>query len=509
MVWMNAFVVSALMGAAGVVAGCGPTTKPSGEVGGVNPMRLVREALASGASRIDVPKGTYEIDTEDESYFALRGVRNVVIDFHGARLNGVKRTRMFDLRGSTNVVLRNVTVDYVCLPFAQGVIERIDAEKNWDVRVLPGYPCPDDAMLARGVWPIQVYDARTRELKNPMRYPDARIVRTGSDTYRISGGRDVRGDVGDFCVWSVRDDGSLRDAVGLVDCANCRIEDVTVYSTPMGCGFNEDSCASNVYVRCRLVRCPSSDDCAARAVPRLRSGNHDAFNARRDYVGPTLDRCDFAYHCDDNVNISGFYAIVTQVAGDTVRVLPYAGRLCLAVGDDCQVLTYDGKVPPDVTVRAVSEDVPPTESERAQVARWKFQQNIGRSLRRAWRLTLDRPVDFPIGSCLISNRRQGNGFRIVNSRFGSTRARGLLIKASDGLIASNLIEKVTGSAIAVHPEFDWLEGGCSRNLIIRDNRLRGNGGGIYVGGTAGNGRRLGAEAHRGIVLENNLMEESK
>ena len=47
----------------------------------------------------------------------------------------------------------------------------------------------------------------------------------------------------------------------------------------------------------------------------------------------------------------------------------------------------------------------------------------------------------------------------------------MLIKASNGTIASNVIERVK-SGIAVYPEFSWLEGGCSQNLEIRGSLLR-------------------------------------
>jgi len=461
-----------------LVLGCLLTAEVSAGV--VDPVAFVARELASGAKSVKVPKGTYAIDTKENVYFGLKGLRDVVIDFQGSRLNGVRRTRMFNLSDSTNVVIRNVTVDYARLPFAQGVIEKVDAETNWVVRILAGYPCPDEAELKRMTWPVQAYDAKTLELKNPMRYPNAKVERTGPDTYRVTGGRNRCGDVGDYCVWSIQDAGNVRDAFGLSRCADCRLEDVTVYSTPMGCAFSETDSANTTYRRCRLVRCPEGEDTVRRAFRRLRSGNHDALNARRDYVGPTIDGCVFEYHCDDCVNISGFYSVISKVEGRRIRILPYCATLRIDVGDTCQILTADRKYPPDVRVVAIEPGGETTDEERMQVEKWRFTHGIGNSLKRAWWLTLDRPAEFAPGSCIVSNRRTGNGFRIVNSHFGSTRARGLLIKASDGLIASNVIEKACGSPISVTPEFAWLEGGCSTNLVIRDNVIRANGGGVHL-----------------------------
>ncbi len=479
----------------GVVAGCATLSQP------LDPMELVSAEVARGEKTILVPKAVYEIDTDKRVYFDLSGLDGVTIDFQGSRLNGGRRTRMFNLSDSTNVVLRNVTIDYRRLPFTEAVIEKVDAEKNWDVRIVEGYPLPDDAELSRMFWPIQVYDAETQELKNPMRSLDGiKILRTGECTYRITGGRNRIGDIGDYCVWSVKDDRGQRDALNLARCSGCRIENVTVYSTPMGCGFNEVDCTATAYSRCRLVRCPEGDDTCKRAFRRLRSGNHDAFNARRDYVGPAIENCRFEYHCDDNVNISGFYAVVTRTEGDRLRILPYCGKLCIDVGDSCQIFRADGKTSADVRVVGIAEGGETTDDERRLIGEWKFTHGIGDGLKRAWWLKLDGQADMPPGSCIISNRRMGNGFRIVNSHFGSTRGRGLMIKASEGLVASNVIEKTVCTAIVIKPEFQWMEGGCSRNVDLIDNEVRSCGGECYIGGMSFDGKELGPGSHPGVVF---------
>ena len=86
---------------------------------------------------------------------------------------------------------------------------------------------------------------------------------------------------------------------------------------------------------------------------------------------------------------------------------------------------------------------------------------------------------------------------------GSTRARGMLIKASDGVIEGNFVEKSNYDGISLYPEYEWLEGGCARNVVIRNNKLRDNGGGIVVSGKSGAGKALPPEAHAGVKLENN------
>ena len=470
---------------------------------------MIDHAVRMGARRVDLPGGRTYVSTADKSYFSLVGVNDLVVDFHGADLIGRQTTRFVDIVDSTNVTLRGVSLDYEHLPFTQALIEKVDADGNWDVRIIDGYPCPTEEKVGDyEAWPIQVYGRADGELVNPMRYQDdVAIVRTGAGTFRISGGKNRAGSVGDYAVWSLRSVCGQKMAINVSGSANCRFEDISVYSTPMGCGYCEVDSASNAYVRCRLVRRPPKDDFATRAHPRLRSGNHDALNARRDYVGPALDGCDFEYQCDDGVNISGFYAVVSKVEGRKIRILPYCGKLVIAAGDPCQVLTADGNVV-ETTALAIEADGDVDEAERGKIVEWNFTHGIGKSLKRAWKVTLDRDAAFAPGSCIISARRRGDGFSIVRSHFGSNRSRGLLIKASNGTIANNVIERVKSSGIAVYPEFSWLEGGCSQNLEIRGNLLR-HGATIVVGGRSPNGSPLPPEAHANCRLADNVIETTE
>ena len=80
---------------------------------------------------------------------------------------------------------------------------------------------------------------------------------------------------------------------------------------------------------------------------------------------------------------------------------------------------------------------------------------------------------------------------------------GKIVKASNGVIENNVVERSHYDAISIYPEYEWLEGGCSRNVTIRGNVIRKCGGGISVGGKSGNGTRLPKEAHAGVVIGEN------
>ena len=192
-----------------------------------------------------------------------------------------------------------------------------------------------------------------------------------------------------------------------------------------------------------------------------------------------------------------------------IRVIPAFGRGGLfEPGDTIQILTFEGKVPPDAKVLAVEVASDPTDEERRRILATNLREPLVNAVKKALVLTLDRAVDFSFGTVVIANERMGNGFTIRNCTFGSTRARAMLIKASNGLIENNTVERSYYDAISIYPEYYWLEGGCARNVTIRGNTLRNNGGGIYIGGTSGNGTRLPPDAHSGMVLENNTIIDS-
>ena len=112
-----------------------------------------------------------------------------------------------------------------------------------------------------------------------------------------------------------------------------------------------------------------TSDARRHSVPRLRSGAHDAFNSRMAGKGPRLENCSFAYHCDDCVNISGYYAVVTEVEGKTARIL-YKGKTrygkLLFAGDTLEIMTPEGVSKPEhPKLLAVRDDAPQTPSELA------------------------------------------------------------------------------------------------------------------------------------------------
>ena len=493
---------------------------------------FIADALARGENEVRVAPVRVGIDPgDDNAYFTFRGLRETTIDFQGCDFFGSRRTRALWLSDCTNVTIRNLTFDYDPLPFTQARITAVGLDGEWDMEVVDGYPAPETSEY---YWPLQVYGGKSHELVNEFREgPGFRLEKTGARTYRATGGSNKAGSVGDIAVWSLKDTGNsatLPCTVLLENCSGCRIENVSLYSTAPGFGIFELFGDGNAYVNCTIDRRPPETDIAPRGVPRLRSGNHDAFHSKMAAHGPILDGCRFAYHCDDSVNISSFYYVVTEVDGDEVRavghdsmnfIVPLRYGLDIAPGDELEVLAADGRAMQCGIVASVADDGAVSDEEIDYLKTLGMWPGVPercreRSLRikLSWRGLPSRddtaggPPAPPVacGDAIMSSRLQGRGFAIRNCRFGPHRALGMRIRASDGVIGNNVVEGTIGEGLWMGPEFEFLEGGFCRNVLVRDNVFdRCGKGGIHVGGHTSGRREIAHDAHEGVVLSGNRV----
>jgi len=479
----------------------------------IDPISYIKAELDNGNKHIVVRPGVYKVVPPDCVYFRLANLNDTTIDFTGVEIIGMTRTRMFDISGCVNLTLKGLTFDYDPLAFTQAQITQIDQEKNWDVKVIQGYPV-EDIIDTGGCWPIQVYDQESLELVNPMRFRDnISVTRTGVDTYSITGGINRDGKLGDIVVFSLQnfsENGNNIErcktiAVESCDCKNLRIENFTIYSTPGGVAFKEIGNTKSVYSNCIIDRRPPEIDIAKRDVKRLRSGNHDAFIVKNAPIGPQIIGCTARYHCDDCVNISGVYSIVSSSSAGELRILDghpiLSGRseINISVGDSVQIMTRDGERLDDARVLALTPCGQRTDEEKTFLDQLELWPTLSEGFKNVYTIKLDSKSNISRGAIIMSNNCCGSGFKIKDCTFGHTRARGLLLKASDGMIEDNTIEDCFGSGIQVATEYEWMSGGWGNNLKIIGNRIANNrGAGISIGS-----KPYHENLHRHIAIKNN------
>ena len=133
------------------------------------------------------------------------------------------------------------------------------------------------------------------------------------------------------------------------------------------------------------------------------------------------------------------------------------------------------------------------------------------------RLTLDRPVPGLAYGCRLGDpAASGAGYVVRHCHIHDHRARGLLLKADDGLVEGNTVDGSTIAGLVISPEFYWNEAGYSRRVTARDNTFRRCG---YATATAGHPQAAAVcvtgEAavagvgwgNRDLVIEHNAFED--
>ena len=488
-----------------------------------DPRDFILSAVENGASEIKVPPGTYRLTQKDKVFLTLQGAKDTVIDCTGVTFIGLAHTAMLELIDCHNVTLKGLAVDYDPLPFTQGVIKGVDKDGTWTVDIIEGYPV-DGVLLDSDVdMRVQAYCPKSDVLINTLRHGDrVAIERTAERTFRVTGGRNRGGRVGDIAVFNtlVFDPkiGRKPGAILTKNCSGLVFEDVVLRSSQV-MGFVSEGDSGNTYLRCVLDRCPPEDDYAPRRLKRLRSLNVDGFHIKKNIVGPLIKDCVARYMGDDCVNISGMYSLVTEAVGPEIRVLASFGEdPDIRPGDKLEIMSIEGNRIPDARAVSIRDDGRITPEESARVGRLNlvpfYRDPNSPHMKKAYRVVLDREVDLKFGDVVISGDRVGNGFRIEGNTFGPIRSRPVLIKASRGIIYGNTITGAGGEgvrgAIVVGPEYYWMEGSAGSDIRVENNVINNRTGpAIFIGGYLNNPETpLPADSRSDIKIIGNTIRHN-
>jgi hypothetical protein len=467
--------------------------------------------IAAGRQRIVVPPGRYRVTPRHQQHLVLRGLKDLQVIADGVEMICTETTRALTVSHCTNVTVRGLAIDYDPLPFTQGRITGLSADKKGhEIELFAGYP---PAGAARN-FKYEIFRPDTRTLRCDDRYP-SQVEAAGPRQLRVrvpNGRPDAPEQVGDLIVIGAEfaPHGSIPHAVACDHNVNVRLENLALFAS--NCfGFLENDCDGSTYFRCRIDRRSPADDPVRRADPRLRSLDADAFHSTGAARGPAIIECTAKFMGDDCVNIHGDYHLIMAANGKTLRVLA-KGAMNLEPGDPVELVLHTGERLPDARAVSVRPAGSITDDERSFLAGEHMDEGLrtarGGLLSRAFTVELDREVAIPRGGVICSGNRIGNGFVVKDCDFGFNRSRGILIKASHGNVSGNRIQGSRMSAILVAPEYWWLEAGSSGDLKIGGNTISDCGGvPICVEAVGGDGSIAPAGAHRDITITDNLVRE--
>ena len=215
----------------------------------------------------------------------------------------------------------------------------------------------------------------------------------------------------------------------------------------------------------------------------------DATHTRSSRQGTVAISCVFESMCDDGTNQSSFHSRLGGVRdnGDGTVTVKYKssisplalswnslnGYLCAHFdkGDRVYIYTSSGKLVCDTAALCDYREAGTYTNTYGAVTR-TFEvevkaEDIDLSTCAEYDLESDVPT---VPKILVDNMSQAsNGFIFDNMLIRNVRSRGLLIKASDGLIRNCSFYKIGGGAIALRYEIQWGESGVSENVKIERN----------------------------------------
>jgi hypothetical protein len=467
----------------------------------------IQAAIDAGCKGVVVPAGTYALPVlAGNWHLGFSNVKDFEIYAKGVSFMLTDATKGgIQFWNCTNVSLIGALFQHVNPPFTQGTIEAIASDgTSYDVQVHAGYYPYDDSVHIPSQPVGYIFDPATRQWKAGTGdgYSTS-VEKLPSGLFRIHwpsnmGPPSVPVAVGDYLV--SRGNGSTDIYVG--GSGGMTITQVTVKNAGGFVAHDDGGPGGNYYSYTVTYGPVPSGGTEAPLV----ASNADAFHSSGTRVGPTVEGCSFEGMPDDGIPIHGAYCLVSAAAGSTLTL---TSTCSLQAGDP--VRFYDANGNAMGTASAQSVTALPNYST-AKMSHWNGFSNLSKD--SFLQVVVDHtPAQEPAFDWLVANpAANGAGYVVRHNVIRNHRARGMLLKADNGLVEDNVIDGSTIAGIVVSPEAWWNEADYSHNVTIRNNTIQHTGyATVYPGtGQAGaltlTGDATSTPGHQGITIEGNTFQ---
>ena len=227
------------------------------------------------------------------------------------------------------------------------------------------------------------------------------------------------------------------------DTSHITMERITIYSAP-GFGYHIGGHTHHLFMdRCDIILRPGTD--------RRITTTADAVHVKQTNGYLLFEKCDFGFHGDDCINIHD--NIVMYVEKESTQSLSYVSSwFPVDSGDPIEIRNADfSPMGLTLTVKNISLD-----------------KETGRTI-----LTFEEclPDHLPSNSILFNHAYNSGYYHIKDCFFHETRARGILLQASNGLVENCRFYRTQGAAIQIETGASkaWSEGMGVDQLTIRNN----------------------------------------
>ncbi|MBR5288870.1 MAG: hypothetical protein IKU34_09840 [Clostridia bacterium] len=396
----------------------------------------------------------------------MKGMKNVVLEGNGARLLFCGHMQPVTMDHCENATMRGFTIDWEKPLIAEGVVTAYD-ETSVDLFVDPiAFPhrftgdwLEFDA--GNGEWypltprgQIQ-FDAQTRTVRRDTGdkyFPERSIKKVGECIYRFrfrNLAQRVDTAVGNIFV--LRHNERMHAGLFAEKCRNVTFAEITIHSCG-GLGCLAQFCDTVTYDRVSFV--PNE-----KAGRRITSGRDDGMHVTCCRGTVTITRCSFLGLMDDPINVHGCCVAVEEIVDSrTLR--------CRYMHQQAMGFAYWAEPGDEIAfiARGNMQTIHTAKAEEYELTAMD-----------TFLLTLKEDLPQSVtamekGTLALDNLTNTAAFTCMHNRFGSCRARGVLVSTPKPVrIAENLFES-SGSAILVAGDSNyWFESGACRDVRIENN----------------------------------------
>ncbi|MCM3749928.1 Ig-like domain-containing protein [Paenibacillus pasadenensis] len=468
---------------------------------------MIASAITGKKSKLVIPPNTYRVGPKSGSTILnIANASNLEIVADGVTVIATKLTRALSVSNSSNVTISGMTINYDPLPFTQGRIKAIAADRSYlDIKLDEGYP---RKLFSR----LTIYDPATRFQKRGINHLWGTTASWNADgTMRITlKGVGTNASVGDpVTMAGGPEDGGIPHAITADGSKGIVFKNITLHTAP-GFGFLEAGGEGGTVLNgFKLIPGPAPKGATEKP---LLTAIWDGIQFKTARKGPIVENSVIQSAGDDSFSIqSGDYGVV-KVQGDEIIIVLRDGSQAPRAGERLKqfnsspeaIIVSQQKV--SKASAGIDAALLQKISAAGQWTPWRFTEET------YYKIKLDRPSPFKQESFIFSPDRMGNGFIFRNNKIYSP-GRGMLLKAGDGLIENNEF-RGGDKAIVVSPEgVTDTHAGAGSNLIIRNNRVIGTGYHHYMpwSDQAGaisfsSGNIKSVKAFDNIQIENNVFD---
>lgn len=404
-------------------------------------------AFSSAANpvRVVFAPGTYDLFPQTEGNHALsfNGLKYLLIDGQNAELLiHNPEIGFMSFRNCTDIIIRDLLIDYAVLPFTQGIVTATSALNNtFDVTIDEGFPLLSEVYFTRATekWGMLKDSSGMLKRKATNLLPYAGWTQLSDRVFRVSQPNSSyieQIDIGDYFVQIARNNG--KSIFQTHTCRNFTFLNITSYASPSVTYAAFNNYEWNI-IDCRII--PKTG--------RIQSANADCIHISGSYIGPWVEGCQFEAFSDDAVNMKYTYREILAVISPTKIKVKWE----VQNGDSiCFYNPREGKY-----------------LGSAAVIRSSHTQN------NEYEITLSEPIQITqisphqTGDKAYLSSRACESFVFRNNTIRNGRRYGMQLQNSYGVIENCLFENISNCGIRMENGVDWSEGFTPNNIIIRNN----------------------------------------